>query len=123
MIRRPKPRPGREPDSRDVCLVVVSQHNMPALGLALRRKGDRAWTVNSAHEAWHLLAHSARRVTGLVVSLQAGGEEGLNLARDVQEDYPDLRIAVVAPGHHDDLEFPLLVEPFTSEDVRSVLIA
>jgi CheY-like chemotaxis protein len=93
------------------------------VGRALRRRGDRVVAVRTPQEAWHLLAYAAQRVSAVMVSMNLERGSGLELARDLREDYPDLNVVLLTaePTPDDDTEFPLLVEPFSHDDVRSVL--
>jgi ActR/RegA family two-component response regulator len=104
-------------------LAVGSELSQEQVGQALRRRGDRVLAVHTAHEAWHLLACVERHVSTVMISMHLERESGLGLARDLREDYPDLNVVLLTsePAPVEDTEFPLLVEPFSLDDVRSVL--
>jgi CheY-like chemotaxis protein len=104
-------------------LAVGSDRSQEQVGQALRRRGDRLLAVQTSHEAWHLLAYAARRVSAVLVSMHLERHSGLELARDLREDYPGLNVVLLTsePAPIEDTEFPLLVEPFSLDDVRSVL--
>ena len=103
-------------------LAVCNEQSQKHLGTALRRRGDRTLVARTVHEAWHLLAYASRRFRGVLVSMQLEPGSGLELARDLREDYPDLRIVLTTRSGEEDVEFPLLVEPFSAEEIRSVLM-
>jgi CheY-like chemotaxis protein len=108
---------------REMWLLAVSNdQSHEHVGKALRRSGDRTLAVSTAHEAWHLLAHAARHVSGVMVSMHLEPGSGLELARDLREDYPGLRIVLTSRSGEEDVEFPLLVEPFSEEEIRSALM-
>jgi len=104
-------------------LVLANTHAVDPITRALRREGDRTLAANSAHEAWDILAHSTQPITGAVVGLDRASGKGLELARDLREDYPHLNVVLLShdPAPVDDTEFPLLVVPFSPDDVRAVL--
>ena len=103
-------------------LVLANTQAIDPITRALRRKGDRTLPANSLHEAWHILAHSPRPITGAVVGRDLRPGNGLELARDLQEDYPHLNVVLLSDeSFSEDTEFPVLVEPFSLDDVRAVL--
>ena len=106
-------------------LVVASTYAVDPITRALRRKGDRTLAVNSPHEVWHILAHSTCPITSVVVGMDQFPGSVLELVRDLQEDYPGLNVVLLSrdPMLEGDTEFPVLVEPFSHDDVRTVLTA
>ena len=77
-------------------LVLADTHALDPITRALRRKGDRTLAATSPHEAWHILAHARQPITGAVVGLDVGPGNGLDLARDLQEDYPNLNVVLLS---------------------------
>jgi ActR/RegA family two-component response regulator len=106
-------------------VVVASTDAVDPITRSLRRKEDRTLAVTSPHEVWHLLAHSTRPVTSVVVGMDQAPGRGLELVRDLQEDYPGLNVVLLSRYSvvAEDTEFPVLVEPFSHDDVRTVLTA
>lgn len=81
---------------------------------ALRRRGDRAFAANSAAEARNILTLAGPVLDHAIISLTLQSGSGLDLAREMHSEYPALRLVLTTGGPvPEDIEFPVLLEPFT----------
>jgi DNA-binding NtrC family response regulator len=94
------------------------------VGKALRRAGDRAFSAHSVAEARLVLALAGNSIERVLVSLSQPDGEGLNLAREITEQFPAIRVIVtsgMAPPEN--LEFPMLLKPFSIESLWIAMAA
>ena len=98
-------------------------------GMLAHRVGYYAKTVSSTEEALAVLSRSAASYTTVVTDLHMPGRDGLSLAREVRERWPDLPVVIVTGLMTDSLwqevgglsRVSVLPKPFSEQQLRSAL--
>ena len=107
-------------DHTDILLVEDEPIVSVVLARYLEESGYRVHRAGSGEEALQAMTDGAEGVRMVVTDLRMAGMNGVQLARELGQRYPETRVLFIA-GHPWDgpemLPGPVLLKPFTAEQL------
>jgi len=111
-------------DHGDVLLVEDEPLVLTVLMRYLEEAGYRVFLAKNGEEALRAMKDGAQGVRTVITDLRMQGMTGVDLARELVRRYPETRILFVAGLPWDGpepLPGPLLLKPFTAEELSAAL--